>query len=120
MGKMKELYTELEENNKDNWADADLHYATEQMKEDDAKEKREPSCLNKTKTEEEVDTNEKQAYKLYTQGGQGLVYDYVNEGKLKYDKWGYCEPCEWESPIYRGDCLVCGSIYKESEVANDK
>ena len=64
---------------------------------------------------EGVDTNEKQAYKLYTQGGQGLVYDYVNEGKLKYDKWGYCEPCEWESPIYRGDCLVCGSIYKESE-----
>ena len=52
---MKELYTELEENNKDNWADADLHYATEQMKEDDAKEKREPSCLNKTKTEEEED-----------------------------------------------------------------
>ena len=54
MGKMKELYIELEENNKANWADADLHYATEQMKEDNAREKKEPNCLNKTKKESKV------------------------------------------------------------------
>jgi len=60
-------------------------------------------------------------YELYTQVGtsswkrwwsrQGFVYDYINEGKLKYDKWGYCEPCECTSPIYRESCLVCGSIF---------
>ena len=55
-------------------------------------------------------------YKLYKKGGQHLVYDYVNQGLLKHDKWGYCEPCEIDSPIYDDSCLACGSMYKESEV----
>jgi len=58
-----------------------------------------------------MDNNEKKAYKLYVKGGQSLVYDHVNEAKLKYDKWDYCEPCECDSPIYKNACLVCGSTY---------
>ena len=61
-----------------------------------------------------MDANERKAYKLYKKGGQHLVYDYVTKGLLKHDKWGYCEPCEIDSPIYDESCLVCGSIYKES------
>lgn len=62
------------------------------------------------------DKNEKEAYELYTQGGYDLICYSIEKGKLKYDKWGYCEPCELESPIYKNDCLVCGTQYKESEV----
>jgi hypothetical protein len=64
-----------------------------------------------------MDVNEKQAYRLYRKGGQHLVYDCVTKGLLKHDKWGYCEPCEINSPIYDDSCLVCGSVYKEREVA---
>ena len=63
-----------------------------------------------------MDANERKAYKLYKKGGQHLVYDYVNQGLLKHDKWGYCEPCEIDSPIYDDSCLACGSMYKESEM----
>ena len=66
-----------------------------------------------------MDANERKAYKLYKKGGQHLVYDYVTKGLLKHDKWGYCEPCEIDSPIYDESCLVCGSIYKESGVMNE-
>ena len=62
-----------------------------------------------------MDANGRNAYKLYKKGGQYLVYDYVNQGLLKHDKWKYCEPCEIDSPIYDDSCLACGSIYKESE-----
>ena len=61
-----------------------------------------------------MDMNEREAYKLYKQGGQYLVYDYVNQGFLRYDKWGYCEPCECESPIYKSHCLVCSTQYKNN------
>ena len=49
------------------------------------------------------DKNEKEAYELYTQGGYDLICYSIEKGKLKYDKWGYCEPCELESPIYKND-----------------
>lgn len=36
-----------------------------------------------------------------------------NEGKLKFDKWGNCEPCEEHQsigvPIYENACLICGT-----------
>ena len=60
-------------------------------------------------------TNQEKAELLYSFGGQGLVYDKVNEGLLKHDKWENCDCCECESPIYKNACLVCGTI-KESEV----
>ena len=62
------------------------------------------------------DKNEKKAYELYTAGGYDLICYSIEEGKLKYDTWAYCEPCEWESSIYKNDCLVCGTPCKESEV----
>ena len=55
--------------------------------------------------------NYKKAYKLYEKGGCSAVVDACNNGKLKYDKWGECEPCESEQPIYDDACLVCGTTY---------
>lgn len=53
---------------------------------------------------------------LYDKGGQYDVYDYINE-KHPEIKWGYCEPCECQSPIDPTDssCLVCGSTIDESD-----
>ena len=62
--------------------------------------------------------NYEKAYKLYEKGGCSAVVDACNNGKLKYDKWGECEPCESEQPIYDDACLVCGTTYinkKENE-----
>ena len=61
------------------------------------------------------DKNEKKAYELYTAGGYDLICYSIEEGKLKCDKWVFCESCEAESPIYKNDCLCCGTPYKESE-----
>ena len=55
--------------------------------------------------------NYEKAYKLYEKGGSSAVVDACNNGKLKYDSWGICEPCEAEQPIYEDVCLVCGTIY---------
>tara|TARA_R100001530_G_C4275055_1_gene144082 strand:+ start:208 stop:462 length:255 start_codon:yes stop_codon:yes gene_type:complete len=55
--------------------------------------------------------NYEKAYKLYERDGCSSVVDACNNGKLKYDKWGMCEPCELEQPIYDDACLVCGTIY---------
>jgi len=59
-----------------------------------------------------MDINEKEAYELYSKGGYELVIDSVNQGLLKYDKWGLCEPCDSKQPIYKGNCLSCGNQYK--------
>jgi len=45
--------------------------------------------------------------KLYQSKGQQAVFDYAL--KHKDIKWSYCEPCEIDSPIEDGACLVCGS-----------
>ena len=63
-----------------------------------------------------MDSNQRKAELLYNFGGQGLVYNKVNEGLLKYDKWEYCGCCECKSPIYKDSCLVCEATI-ESEVA---
>jgi len=62
-----------------------------------------------------MDSNQRKADLLYNFGGQGLVYDKVNEGLLKCDKWEYCGCCECQSPIYKDSCLVCEATI-ESEV----
>ena len=72
------------------------------------------SMDNNNKKGKTMDMNEREAYKLYKQGGQYLVYDYVNQGFLRYDKWEYCGPCECESPIYKSHCLVCSTQYKNN------
>ena len=59
--------------------------------------------------------NYKKAYKIYEKYGQDAVLKAVDEGKLKYDCYEHCIPCEWSSPIYKNTCLVCGTIYKTKE-----
>ena len=61
-----------------------------------------------------MDANEKKAYKYYELGGYHAVIDACNRGKLKYDNYGFCEPCEIEQPIYDDACLSCGTTYKEN------
>jgi hypothetical protein len=44
----------------------------------------------------------------YEQGGQFAVFDFVNQNFPELF-WGWCKPCESESPIESATCLVCGS-----------
>ena len=59
--------------------------------------------------------NYTKAYKLYEKGGASAVIDACSDGRLKYDKWGYCNPCETNQPIYESSCLVCGTIHQEKK-----
>ena len=45
---------------------------------------------------------------IYDEAGQEGVFQFV---KRKYPnvEWRECKPCEIESPIHEGACLVCGS-----------
>jgi hypothetical protein len=49
-----------------------------------------------------------EAYKIYTAYGQCAVHDAVKAGRLPCDGWAYCAPCETESSMLDGECLVCG------------
>ncbi len=60
-------------------------------------------------------TNYEKAYKIYEMHGQFAVHNAAETGKLRVDLWGECEPCEIESPIEGGCCLVCGTIYDPRE-----
>tara|TARA_R100000656_G_scaffold5166_1_gene6832 strand:- start:281 stop:457 length:177 start_codon:yes stop_codon:yes gene_type:complete len=55
-----------------------------------------------------MDENTVKAYEIYEKQGQDGVLAAVRQSKLKIDKWGFCEPCEYLSPIYQNCCLVCG------------
>lgn len=44
----------------------------------------------------------------YEAGGQQAVFNLVLS-EHPDTKWEYCEPCEIESPVADGTCLVCGS-----------
>lgn len=46
---------------------------------------------------------------IYARLGPSGVYDAANEGILPYDKWVYCQPCDTETPLFEGLCLVCGT-----------
>ena len=58
-------------------------------------------------------SNTLKAYKIYKKYGQDGVLKSVNKGKLKFNSWKYCKPCEYTSPIYKNACLVCGSVNKK-------
>lgn len=46
---------------------------------------------------------------IYENSGQSGVFDFIAANSPD-TAWAYCEPCEIESPIEDGDCLVCGSL----------
>ena len=50
------------------------------------------------------------AYAIYESKGQFAVHDAVHNGILDCDQWAHCEPCEINSPMHGGACLVCGTI----------
>jgi len=45
---------------------------------------------------------------VYEASGQSAVFDYILSNHPE-TAWDYCEPCEIQSPMLDGDCLVCGS-----------
>ena len=50
--------------------------------------------------------------RIYSRDGQSAVIDYILEHHDE-QPWGYCEPCEANSPITTEKepvCLVCGSL----------
>ena len=51
---------------------------------------------------------------VYEKSGQGGVFDLIT-ANFPDTRWAYCEPCEIESPLEDGDCLVCGSIIREDK-----
>jgi hypothetical protein len=53
------------------------------------------------------------AEELYSNGGQAEVLAFFTE--VPNVEWADCVPCEWESPISNGACLVCGSIIQEED-----
>ena len=46
--------------------------------------------------------------RIYSKHGQGAVMDYIVTNHPMVP-WSYCEPCETDSPMDDGACLVCGS-----------
>jgi hypothetical protein len=60
---------------------------------------------------------------IYTKHGQSAVFDYINhlyaDGTLDESvTWQVCEPCECESPIFAGACLVCGTTANPTQQSN--
>jgi len=49
------------------------------------------------------------AYAIYEKQGQHAVHDAVENGQLQCDEWAHCGPCEIESPMLGGACLVCAT-----------
>jgi hypothetical protein len=47
---------------------------------------------------------------LYENGGQSAVLEWAAT-QLTCD-WKYCDPCEYNSPVLGGLCLVCWSEIK--------
>jgi hypothetical protein len=45
--------------------------------------------------------------KIYEKDGQDGVLKHCHD--IGWKDWGYCEPCEYNSPCEKGVCLVCGS-----------
>ena len=52
-------------------------------------------------------------YIIYQGFGQSGVIDFIRSRQenvtLMDVGWALCEPCEIDSPIYEGACLVCGT-----------
>ena len=59
-------------------------------------------------------TNYEKAMEIYEAKGQFAVHEAAMDGTLKVDCWAYCEPCEIDSPIEDGCCLVCGEPHQSN------
>jgi hypothetical protein len=46
------------------------------------------------------------AHEIYQSDGQDGVLKWATDLPLE---WALCEPCEYESPMYKSACLVCWS-----------
>lgn len=46
---------------------------------------------------------------IYNAHGVQGIYDAIEDGRLKYDQFQYCTPCEARHPHQDNDCLVCGT-----------
>jgi len=51
--------------------------------------------------------------RIYERYGQSAVFDFVLTHYPEI-KWERCLPCEIESPIQNGLCLVCGSLVSDN------
>jgi hypothetical protein len=60
-----------------------------------------------------MDKNSYKAWQIYENQGQNGVFKACNDKRVKFDYWQYCQPCEYESPIYNKCCLVCGTFEKK-------
>jgi len=58
-------------------------------------------------------TNYDKACLIYEKDGASAVIEAALEGELLVDHWGECVPCEADSPIEDGVCLVCGTKYEK-------
>jgi hypothetical protein len=47
-------------------------------------------------------------HEVYQKDGQSGVFKWVLE-RAPFLKWMYCEPCEIDSPVKSGVCVVCWS-----------
>ena len=60
--------------------------------------------------EDPTESIERKAYEIYQKDGQDAVLDFAKKhGDEVGVTWGMCEPCESESPMLNGTCLVCGT-----------
>lgn len=55
-------------------------------------------------------------HQLYQRGGQSAVEEYASAFGLKH---AHCEPCEADTPTFKGECLVCGTPNEHSAQAAD-
>lgn len=48
--------------------------------------------------------------KIYQSSGQSKAVEYAENNGAEF---AYCAPCECESPVQNGECLICGSMLNE-------
>lgn len=54
---------------------------------------------------------QREAYRVYVRKGADGVYDLANERGIT--DWRNCLPCDAETPVEGGECLVCGTRVRE-------
>lgn len=53
---------------------------------------------------------------IYNAHGVKGIYDAIEDGRLEYDRFQYCTPCEANHPHEDDTCLVCGTHNKPTWV----
>jgi hypothetical protein len=52
------------------------------------------------------------AHQIYQSAGQDGVIEWaIAEG---LDTWAWCVPCEYDSPMSEGTCLVCWTVREDN------